>query len=138
VPQQQLLYLDSSALVKLVRREPETDALVAALPPDAKLVASEIAEVEVLRALRRAAGDTTAGPGRSALESVRLLPLSPPIRQRACELAPAELRALDAIHVATALHLGDLLEGVYAYDNRLIEAAEGAGLRVLAPRGRTT
>lgn len=132
-PGPELLYLDASALVKLVWREPETDALVAALRPDAKLVASEIAEVEVLRALRRRGGDAVAKLGRSKLESVRLLPLGREIRRRACELQPAELRTLDAIHIATALHLGELLEAVYAYDTRLIEAARSAGLRVLAP-----
>jgi predicted nucleic acid-binding protein len=134
VPKPELLYLDASALVKLVRREPETDALVAALAPDAKLVASEIVEVELLRALRRrGGGSAAAGLGRSKLESVRLVPLSRRIRRRACELAPVTLRTLDALHLATALDLGELLDAVYAYDTRLSEAAQQAGLLVLAP-----
>lgn len=134
VPEPELLYLDASALVKLVRREPETNALVAALRLDAKLVASEIAEVELLRALRRRGGGSAAADlARSKLENVRLLPLSPQTRRKACELQPAELRSLDAIHLATALQLGDLLDGFYAYDTRLIEAARHVGLRVLAP-----
>jgi predicted nucleic acid-binding protein len=66
---------------------------------------------------------------------VRLLPVNRPVRRLACDLGPAELRTLDAIHVATALQLGDLLDSVYAYDLRLIEAARGAGLRVFAPTG---
>ncbi|HEU0249722.1 MAG TPA: type II toxin-antitoxin system VapC family toxin [Solirubrobacteraceae bacterium] len=136
MPKSELFYLDASALVKLVLREPETDALVAALASDAKLVASEIAEVETLRALqRRSGGSAVAGIGRSRLENVRLLPLSPQARQKACELQPAELRSLDAIHLATALQLGDLLAGFYTYDTRLGEAATHAGLRVLAPSG---
>lgn len=128
-----LLYLDASALVKLVRPEPETNALVAALPPEARLVSSEIAEVETLRALRRGAGVAATALGRIQLQSVRLLPLSPAVRQAACELKPAGLRTLDAIHLATAVQLGGLLETIYAYDLRLIEAARGAGLPVLAP-----
>lgn len=128
-----LLYLDASALVKLVRPEPETKALIAALDPGAKLVSSEIAEVEVLRALRAGGGVAAIAIGRSQLESVRLLPVSSRVRRAACELAPTGLRALDAIHVASALQLGDLLESVYAYDLRLIEAAREAGLHVLAP-----
>lgn len=138
VPKPELLYLDASALVKLVRREPETDALVAALAPDAKLVASEIAEVELLRALRRhGGGSAAANLGRSRLENVRLLPLSPQIRRRACDLSPVTLRTLDALHLATALDLGGLLDAVYAYDARLSEAAMQAGLRVLAPSGES-
>jgi predicted nucleic acid-binding protein len=133
VDEPELLYLDASALVKLVWREPETDALVAALAASAKLVASEIAEVEVLRALRRRGGKAAAELGRAKLESVRLLPVSLQIRQGACDLHPAELRSLDAIHIATALQLGDLLACVYAYDMHLIEAARRVGLRVLAP-----
>ncbi len=128
-----LAYLDASALVKLVWREPETDALAAALSAEVRLVASEIAEVELLRALRRRGGDAAAERAGRGLESVRLLPLSRHIRRRACELEPATLRALDAIHLASALHLGELLGAVYAYDTRLIEAARGLGLRVLAP-----
>jgi uncharacterized protein len=136
VPTPELLYLDASALVKLVQREPETNALIAALATDAKLVASEIAEVETLRALlRRGGGSAAADVGRSKLEKVRLLPLSPQTRRQAGELQPAELRSLDAIHLATALQLGDLLAGFYTYDLRLGEAATHAGLRVLAPSG---
>jgi uncharacterized protein len=130
-----LLYLDASALVKLVLREPETPALVDALPSEARLVASEIAEIELLRAVRRAAGENAVESARSRLESVRLLPLSRRIRRRACELAPAMLRTLDAVHLATALDLGELLDAVYVYDARLGEAAKRAGLRVLAPSG---
>lgn len=133
VNEPKLLYLDASALVKLVRPEPETKALIAALDPDAKLVSSEIAEVEVIRALRRAGGEAAASLGRTQLQSVRLLPLSRRVRRAACDLDPGGLRTLDAIHVATAVQLGDLLGTVYAYDLRLVEAARGAGLRVSAP-----
>lgn len=129
----ELYYLDASALVKLVRREPETGALVAALSPDSIVISSEIAEVEMLRALRRGGGDEAAELGRVKLENMRLLPLDSHIRRKACELEPVELRSLDAIHLATALHLGGLLKCVYAYDKRLIESARHVGLPVAAP-----
>lgn len=129
----ELCYLDASALVKLVRREPETEALISALGPNSTLVSSEIAEVEMLRALRRGAGANAAELGRSKLENVRLLPLNAHIRQKGCELEPAELRSLDAIHLATALQLGGLLAHVYAYDKRFIEAARHVGLPIAAP-----
>lgn len=128
-----LLYLDASALVKLVHPERETKALVASLGPGAKLVSSEIAEVEVLRAVGRRGGEGATDRARSMFESVRLLPAGAHVRRTAGELRPAELRSLDALHLATALQLGELLAAVYAYDTRLIDAARRAGLRVLAP-----
>jgi len=137
VPEAKLFYLDASALVKLVLPEAESPALWAALPGEARLVSSEIAEVEVLRAVVRAGGDGSSDSARGKLESIRFLPLNRQIRRRACELGPAALRALDAIHIATALDLGELLAGVYAYDVRLTEAARQAGLRVLAPSGES-
>jgi len=131
--EQELLYLDASALVKLVWPEPETPALVAALGREARFVSSEIAEIELLRALRRKAGDAAAKLADATLQSVRLLPLGPSIRCAAGELRPTTLRALDAIHLATAMQLDELLGGFYAYDARLIDAARSVGLHVLAP-----
>jgi uncharacterized protein len=134
LPKAGLLYLDASAFVKLVLPEPETAALVAALDPKARLVASEILEIEALRAVRRASpGEEEVAAARMQLEGVRLLPITDEIRRRACELEPGTLRTLDAIHIATALDLGQRLQSVYAYDARLIDAARHAGLRVCAP-----
>ncbi len=128
-----LVYLDTSAFVKLVLPEPETAALVAALTTTTRLVASEILEVEALRAARRASGEDGATAARAQLAGVRLLPLTDGIRRRAAELEPVTLRSLDAIHLATALDLGERLADVYAYDVRLAAAATDAGLRVCAP-----
>jgi uncharacterized protein len=128
-----LLYMDTSAFVKLVVPEPETKTLIAALPPDARMVASEILEVEAVRAARRANGQGAVDTARAQLTGVRLLPLTAQVRRRACELDPDTLRSLDAIHIATALDLGERLDCVYAYDTRMIAAAETLGLRVCAP-----
>jgi hypothetical protein len=128
-----LVYLDTSAFVKLVIPEPETAALVAQLTTMARLVASEILEVEALRATRRASGEDGAAAARAQLTGVRLLPLTDQIRKRASELEPVTLRSLDAIHIATALDLGERLARLYAYDARMAAAASGAGLCVCAP-----
>jgi uncharacterized protein len=133
VADEQLVYLDTSAFVKLVIPEPETDALVTALTSKVRLVASEILEVEALRAARRAMGDTGAITARTQLAGVRLLPLTAQVRKRACELEPDTLRSLDAIHIATALDLGERLTCMYAYDTRMAGAASEAGLLVHAP-----
>jgi uncharacterized protein len=127
----ELVYLDSSAFVKLVLAEPETPALLASLEGAPRLVASEILEVEVLRATRRAGGDT--GAAREQLAAVRLLPLGGEIRTRACALDPPSVRSLDAIHLATALSLGGRLDSLYTYDERMQLAAREAGLDVRAP-----
>lgn len=127
----ELVYLDSSAFVKLVLPEPETPALLAALEGVERLVASEILEIEVLRTTRRAGGDTAAARGQ--LAAVRLLPLSSEIRGWASELDPPSVRSLDAIHLATALSLGEQLDGLYTYDERMSRAAREAGLDVHAP-----
>jgi uncharacterized protein len=131
VPAAELVYLDSSAFVKLVLAEPETPALLTALESVERLVASEILEIEVLRATRRGGGDTAAA--RVQLGAVRLLPLSSEIRKRASELDPPSVRSLDAIHLATALTLGQRLDGFYTYDERMSLAAREAGLNVQAP-----
>lgn len=130
---EQLVYLDTSAFVKLVIPEPETDALVAALAGNVRLVASEILEVEALRAARRATGEAGTTATRTQLTGVRLLPLTAQIRQRTCELEPDTLRSLDAIHIATALDLGERLTRMYTYDTRMTGAAGEAGLVVHAP-----
>jgi predicted nucleic acid-binding protein len=130
---EKLVYLDTSAFVKLVIPEPETAALVAALNPKTLLVASEILEVEALRATRRATREDGATAARTQLGGVRLLPLTAQIRRRACELEPPTLRSLDAIHIATALDLGGRLACMYVYDERMATAAIRAGLRVCAP-----
>jgi uncharacterized protein len=128
-----LVYLDASAFVKLVLPEPETPALVTALTPESLLVASEILAVETLRAARRAAGSDGVAAAQTQLAGIRLLPLSTEIRKSACDLGPITLRPLDAIHIATALDLGERLESMYAYDTRMSDAARAAGLDVRAP-----
>jgi len=128
-----LVYVDTSAFVKLIMREPETPALIAALAPEDRIVASEIMEVEALRAARRAGGRAATETARQQLAGVRLLPLTRQIRERASDLKPEELRSLDAIHIATALELGGRLDAMYAYDTRMSAAAEALGLRTYAP-----
>lgn len=126
-----LVYLDASACVKLVLAEPESSAVEKALEDVERLVASEILEVEVMRATQRGGGDIAVA--RARLEGVRLLPLSDEVRRRASELTPLSIRSLDAIHIATALDLGARLDGLYTYDERMAAAARDAGLRVQAP-----
>ncbi len=132
MPSAELVYLDASAFVKLVVAEPETASLSAALEDLTRIVSSEILEVEVLRASRRAGSDPRAA--RAQLTAVRLMPLTADIRALASELEPPSIRSLDAIHVASALSLRERLTGLFTYDERVSSAAHDAGLDVYAPR----
>jgi predicted nucleic acid-binding protein len=124
--------MDTSAFVKLVVPEPETEAL--ALTPEDRMVASSVLEVETLRAVRRAKGAEGLENARRQLAGVGLLPLTAKVRGRVGELEPDTLRSLDAIHLASALSLGERLDCLYAYDTRMIAVAQTQGLSICAPR----
>jgi predicted nucleic acid-binding protein len=126
------VYLDTSALVKLVAAEPESAALVRHLRDRPMQIASSITIVEFGRAIARKPG---IDPTR-ALEIVGrivLVDLDRRIIDRAAGLAPAELRSLDAIHLATAIDVRDSIEAVVTYDARFAAAARTHGFTVIAP-----
>ncbi len=129
-----MIYLDSSALMKLTRQEAETPALRAWLAdrPTEPLVTSELGRVEVFRAGRRAGADVLA-EARLVVADVDLIPLDRAVQDRACELGGRLLRTLDALHLASALLISSELTALVAYDLRLLDAAEAAGLVVAAP-----
>jgi predicted nucleic acid-binding protein len=127
-------YVDTSALLKLVVDEAETPALLSWLDNDGITpVSSDLTRTELMRAVRRAAPDemTTA---RRVLDGLILINLTTAIYDAAGRLDPDDLCSLDAIHVAAALHLGDDLEGLVTYDDRLAAAAKVSGVPVVAPR----
>lgn len=126
------LYLDASAFVKLVVPERETPALRDALQASELLISSELLVVEALRACGRYGPEYLEG-ARQALLDVALIPLTRELLMAAGEMAPAQLRSLDAVHLASALSRAAHLDGLVGYDERLNEAARQAGLRCLAP-----
>lgn len=126
-------YVDTSALVKLVVSEPETPALEAwlAAQPEA-LVSSDLARAELVRTVRRSASADVVR-ARAVLESITLLTVRRTVFDAAGRLDPTRLRTLDALHLASALELGDDLAGIVTYDHRLAEAARTHGVAVIAP-----
>jgi hypothetical protein len=129
-----VVYLDSSALVKLVVQECESDALRQYLAAAGSLTSSILATVEVARAVSRVAPG--ASPAVAAIfESIAVIGLDARIAARAGSLGPAGLRTLDAIHLATALELGTELAAFVSYDERLSAAAVALGIPVVAPAG---
>lgn len=126
-------YLDTSALVKLVVAEAETDALLAwLLGADRRPVACDLVRTELLRAVRRTAPDR-AVQARAVLDRLTLLTVTAATFEAAGRLDPPALRSLDAVHLASALAIGDELDAVVTYDDRLADAAHAHGLPVVAP-----
>jgi hypothetical protein len=128
----QLLYLDSSAIVKLITPEPETKVLRELLRSWPERVSSVLARIEVERVARRIGGGTVR-LARNVLSRVALVELDDEVVQAAAAIEPTELRTLDAIHLATALSLGKDLGAMCAYDARLANAAAARGAEVVAP-----
>jgi predicted nucleic acid-binding protein len=127
-----LAYLDASAFVKLVLEEPESVALDLALN-DWRWTSSAVLEVEATLTIRRR-DPARLDASRVLLGAVRTLEIDADVRRAAAELTDPGLRSLDAIHLATALSLGDRCGTVFAYDERLIAAAHAHGLSVTVPR----
>jgi predicted nucleic acid-binding protein len=129
-----MIYLDSAAVVKLVHAEQESDALRDWLTEraDTGWVSSVLLEVESFRALARHSPGAIARL-HSVLDLVELVELDSGIRILAQTIAPATVRSLDAIHLATALRIRGQLTSFVTYDKRLADAAAAAGLTVDAP-----
>ena len=127
------VYLDSSAIVKLAVREPETDALRRHLRRRRlDWVSSALARTEVQRALLAAGADAVAS-GHAILARCDLVRVNDRVLNLAGTLMPHELRSLDAIHLATAERLRGSLKELITYDDRLAAAAAAMGHRVVAP-----
>jgi predicted nucleic acid-binding protein len=135
-----IVYADTSALVKLVREEAESNALRAYLA-GTDLVSSELVLTEIPRAVRRAASADPTLPLDLLLErsgelvdALALRPLDRSLLAGAGALDEPSLRALDAIHVASAVGLE--IDAFVTYDERQAAAARLAGLRTVAPESR--
>ncbi len=114
-----------------MRSEPESPALRAELA-GRELFSSALLSVEGRRAAQRY-GALAVSRARAALSTITLLPIDQPIVDAAGELEPAELRSLDALHLATIVSLGECLERTYCYDARLTNAARALGIEVSEP-----
>lgn len=126
-------YLDSSAIVKLAVLEPESLALRRYLRRRQPVLSSALARTEVLRALLPA-GDEAVARGRGVLQRLDLVRINDRVLNAAGVLRPPALRSLDAIHLATAVELGEDLRAFVTYDERLAAAATRLGLTVRQPR----
>ena len=129
-----MIYLDSAAVVKLVHAEAESQALRDWLDEraDSGWISSALVEIESFRALARHAPDAVTRL-HLVLDLIELSDLDPSVRILAQTIRPANVRSLDAIHLATALQLRAQLTSFITYDKRLADAARIAGLTVDMP-----
>lgn len=127
------VYLDSSAFVKLVIDEPRSPRLRTYLGHvRGRRVSSALLRTESLRAVRHR-GAEALGLTRQMLRTIDLVAVADLILDSAGSLEPGILRTLDAIHLATAMSLGDDLDAVVTYDARMIEGARLLGLPPVSP-----
>ena len=126
-------YVDSSAMLKLAFTEPESVQLREWLTQDQPvLVGSDLVRTETIRAVRRTFPEQLER-ALTTLGLLNLLRVTPTAFRRASDLGPESLRSLDALHLASALELGEDLEGMITYDSRLTVACARHGVRVMAP-----
>jgi uncharacterized protein len=128
------VYLDSSAFVKLIVEERESAALRTFLTGgEGRRVSSALIRTESLRAVRHL-GPEALATVREGLRRLDLIGIDDRILDAAGILEPRVLRTLDAIHIATALAVGDDLDVIVTYDERMVEAARLMGLSTVTPR----
>jgi predicted nucleic acid-binding protein len=133
-----VIYLDACALVKFIKPENETEALRSwreCLPDDTELISSELARLEITRALLRGGVDPTRVPYYvgQALKGVYVVDLSSTVLDRARSYQVTKLGSLDAIHLATADPFRTELTDFVTYDSELTSAATDLGFPVNAP-----
>lgn len=134
-PQGSLLYVDTSALVKLVVHEAESEALEAELNRWSDRATSALTTVELPRAVARRELEDVVRPELVdvLLAVIDEVSVNREVLRTAAQLGPPELGTLDAIHLASALSLGEDLGGLLSYDRQLLQAAAGVGVATLRP-----
>jgi predicted nucleic acid-binding protein len=127
------VYLDASAIVKLLVAEPGSADLAEYIAGRRMCITSRISEVEVRRAVARSEASVDAGHVDSVFAALTIREVDESLAAAAGRLAPPALRTLDAIHLATALELAPELEAFVTYDQRLADSAAAAGIPTASP-----
>jgi predicted nucleic acid-binding protein len=132
-----VIYLDTSAVFKLLVEEEETAALVEWLNRQAaELVSSALIEIELPRAIRRRNEPEAFAAMAEVLSTIARLDIDASVRATAAAYTDSYLRTLDAIHLASAEQLvsSDMtIMAFVTYDKRLLAAAAGIGLPAVSP-----
>ncbi len=130
-----MIYLDTSAMAKLIVQEVETAALVEWLGqrPDETAVTSALGRVELMRMAAGDGGEGVVERAGDLLDGVDIVPISDEVVSVAETIAPATLRSLDAIHLASIAQIHTELTAVIAYDQRLLDGCVALGYPTISP-----
>ena len=130
-----LYYADTSAVIKLLVEESHSKAFAAFYDAraDAEWVSSALLRIELTRAVTRAM-PALLPDARDLLLAFSFVAIDDDIVEAAMNEPDRGLRSLDAIHLATARLLGEDLDAIVSYDDRLLKAATDAGLAMASPR----
>lgn len=129
----ELIYADTSALVKLVQDEKESAELRQWLSRHQPIIAtSDLTTTELLRVCRMNVPDALPEV-MQMLDGLIRIPLSRSLCRSAGISVPLPLRSLDALHVATAMLLGEEIQAVLTYDRQMINGAHAVGLATISP-----
>ncbi len=124
-------YIDSSAIIKLIKPEKESAALIKKLPNG--LIASRISRVEVTRMMIRHEPDLLDAT-YDVLADIQMVPVEDAIITIAENLPQfIDLRSLDSLHIASALSIKNVLKGVITYDKEMVKAADTLGFKTFSP-----
>lgn len=129
------IYMDTSALVKLVVAEEESQSLRHFLSErgEDSLFSAALARTELIRAVARN-GAQAIVDARNLLQGLDTVVLTRQLLDDAGTLQPLRLRSLDAIHLVAAQRAGDTLRAVVTYDARMLSAAADLAITTASPR----
>lgn len=132
-----MIYLDTSALTKLLIAEPETPELqtwfTAQSDQGDYAVTSALGRVELMRVVVRYGEPGQAERAQYLLDGLDILPLAEPVIALAETIGPATLRSLDAVHLAAAAQIRRELTAFVTYDHRLLDGCREVGLATASP-----
>jgi len=124
-------YMDSSAIMKLVKPEKESATLIKKLPPS--LITSRISRVEVARTIAKHEPDLL-NTAYDVLADIQMIPVEDSIITIAENLPlHIDLRSLDSLHIASALHIRNALKGIITYDKEMVRAGVALGFNTMSP-----
>jgi len=134
-----MIYMDTSALTKLLIAEPETPELrnwlTSQIDQGESAATSALGRVELMRTVARYGDISQADRARYLLDGLDILPLTEPMMSLAESIGPATLRSLDAIHLAAAAYFDQELTAFVTYDHRLLNGCRDIGLTTASPGG---
>ena len=134
-----MIYMDTSALTKLLIAEPETPELrnwlTSQIDQGDSAATSALGRVELMRTIARYGDISQADRARYLLDGLDILPLTEPMMSLAESVGPATLRSLEASHLAVAAYFDQELTAFVTYDHRLLNGCRDIGLTTASPGG---